>query len=75
MRSPAGSGELAAELTRAIREDTVYMLSGFGTLSNGLSLIRGKGASVAELVESRHDAISGNAAMHETFVTVTRKGG
>lgn len=75
VRSPAGSGELAAELTRAIREDTVYMLSGFGTLSNGLSLIRGKGASVAELVESRHDAISGNAAMHETFVTVTRKGG
>ncbi|MEW5773423.1 MAG: molybdopterin-dependent oxidoreductase [Thermodesulfobacteriota bacterium] len=74
VESPAGRGELAAELTADIREDTVYMLTGFGALSGGLSLIKGRGACLAEILESRADALTGNAALHETFVTVTRAG-
>jgi hypothetical protein len=49
------------------------MLSGFGVLSDGLSLIKGRGASINALLESGHDRITGNAAMHETFVTVSRR--
>jgi hypothetical protein len=30
---------------------------------------------MAEVLESRHDTISGNAALHETFVSVRRKEG
>jgi thiosulfate reductase/polysulfide reductase chain A len=71
--SGAGRGELKAEVTPKIREDSVYMLSGFGTISKGLSLIAGKGASIAEILESRYDTVSGNAAMHETLVSVVRK--
>jgi len=73
VESKIGKGELAARVTRKIRPDTVYMLSGFGTLSGGLSRIKGKGASIAEIIEDAADALCGNAAMHETLVTVKRK--
>jgi thiosulfate reductase/polysulfide reductase chain A len=72
--SKAGKGTLKANLKEGIREDTVYMLSGFGVLSKGLSNIYGKGACMAEILEDYADEISGNMAMHETFVKVTRKG-
>ncbi len=72
--SPAGRGELKAFVTPKIRRDTVYMLTGFGVLSAGLSRIKGKGASIVELQESRFDAICGNSAIHETYVSVRRKG-
>ncbi|WP_029895903.1 molybdopterin-containing oxidoreductase family protein [Desulfohalovibrio reitneri] len=71
--SKAGTGELRAEVTEAIREDTVYTLTGYGALSTGLSLVHGNGASIAALLEDGWDEMTGNAAMHETFVTVTRK--
>ena len=71
--SSVGRGEIKAKVTEAIRKDTVFMYTGFGPLSKGLSLIQNSGASIAALLEDQHDAISGNAAMHETFVTVTRK--
>ena len=72
--SPAGRGELAVSLKHGIREDTVYMLSGFGPMSPGLSRIYGKGACIAELIEDHVDELSGNMAMHETFIQITRKG-
>ncbi|NIQ92490.1 MAG: molybdopterin-dependent oxidoreductase [Deltaproteobacteria bacterium] len=71
--SAAGKGELKAELKNGIREDTVYMASGFGVLSKGLTNIYGKGACIAEVLEDYSDELSGNMAMHETFVRVTRK--
>lgn len=71
--SPAGSGEAKALVTESIRPDTTYMPTGFGALSKGLSLAHGNGASMAEVLQSRFDVITGNAAMHETFVTITRK--
>jgi len=72
--SNAGKGILKANLKEGIREDTVYMLSGFGVLSQGLTNIYSKGACMAEILEDYADEISGNMAMHETFVKVTRKG-
>ncbi|WP_054650117.1 molybdopterin-containing oxidoreductase family protein, partial [Salidesulfovibrio brasiliensis] len=71
--SSVGRGELKARVTHEIREDTVYMLSGFGTLSTSLSLTHDNGASINNLLEDDYDEVSGNAAMHTTFVTVTRK--
>ncbi|GAB6125708.1 molybdopterin-containing oxidoreductase family protein [Humidesulfovibrio idahonensis] len=74
VESPAGRGELRALVTPKIRKDTVYMLSGFGSVSGGLSRTKGVGASIVELMESRVDAICGNSAMHETYVSVRKKG-
>ncbi len=71
--SSVGKGELKVEITDGILEDTVYMLSGFGTLSPQLSLIFGEGASMAAVLQEGYDEICGNAALHETFVSVTRK--
>ena len=72
--SAAGRGEIKAELKPGIRKDTVFMGSGFGVLSTGMSNIFGSGACVAELLEDYADELSGNSAMHETFVQVSRKG-
>ena len=72
--SKAGKGVLKANLKEGIREDTIYMLSGFGVLSKDLTNIYGKGACMAEILVDHSDELSGNMAMHETFVKVTRKG-
>lgn len=74
VESPVGKGQLKALVTPKIRKDTVYMLSGFGSISGGLSRTQGVGASIVELLESRFDAICGNSAIHETFVSVKKKG-
>ncbi len=74
VESPVGKGELRALVTPKIRKDTVYMHSGFGSISGGLSRTRGVGASIVELMESRFDAICGNSAIHETFLSVRKKG-
>jgi thiosulfate reductase/polysulfide reductase chain A len=70
--SSAGKGRLKAEVTDKIRPDTVYMDTGFGVLSKELSNIFGKGACIAEVLEDRADRISGNMAMHETFVSINK---
>ncbi|MGL1863175.1 MAG: molybdopterin-dependent oxidoreductase [Pseudodesulfovibrio sp.] len=71
--SSVGTQELKAEVTDKIRTDTVYMLTGFNTLSTRQHLAHNNGASIAEILEGDIDAITGNAALHTTFVTVTRK--
>ena len=71
--SSVGSQELKAEVTDNIRSDTVYMLSGFNTLSTMQRLSHGNGASINEILDDDYDAITGNASMHTTFVSVTRK--
>ncbi len=70
--SRVGKGRLRARITEEIREDTVYMLSGFGVLSKRLSNIYGRGACIAAVLEDHSDTISGNMAMHETMVTVRK---
>jgi len=70
--SKAGKGTLKVRITEETRPDTVYMDSGFGVLSRGLSRVYSKGASIVEILEEYNDAISGNMAMHETIVSVRR---
>ena len=70
--SAVGKGRLKVRVTEEIRPDTVYMDSGFGVLSKGLSNVYGKGASIVEILEDHNDTISGNMAMHETFVTIRK---
>jgi thiosulfate reductase/polysulfide reductase chain A len=70
VKSTAGRGRLKARVTADTRPDTVYMDTGFGVISKGLSKIYGKGACIAEVLEDPADEISGNMAMHETIVSV-----
>ena len=72
VESPAGRGRLKARLTDRTRPDTVYMDTGYGVISKGLSKIFGKGACIAEVLEDYADDISGNMAMHETIVRVRK---
>ena len=72
VKSSAGKGRLKARVTEDTRPDTVYMDTGFGVISKGLSKIFGKGACIAEVLEDHADRISGNMAMHETFVSVSQ---
>jgi thiosulfate reductase/polysulfide reductase chain A len=72
VRSKAGSGQLKALVTEKIRPDTVYMDTGFGVISKGLSKIFGKGACIVDVLIDEADEISGNMAMHETIVTVRK---
>ena len=72
VKSPDGSGRLKARVTEKTRPDTVYMDTGYGVISKGLSKIYGKGACIAEVLEDYADDISGNMAMHETMVSVRK---
>jgi thiosulfate reductase/polysulfide reductase chain A len=71
--SNAGTVSLPLRLFAGMEEETVYMATGFGALSPGQPLVHNKGASIAEVLEDHADFISGNMAMHETLVTVSRK--
>lgn len=72
VRSPIGSVRIRAHVTDRIRPDCVHIPHGFGQRSPGLRLAVGRGASDQDLIVPREDRISGNAALHETFVTVER---
>jgi len=72
VKSSAGEVTIKAKITKEIRPDTVYMNTGFGVLSKGLTNIFGRGACIAEVLEDKADKISGNMAMHETFVTISK---
>ena len=69
--STAGSVRLKARITPEIRPDCVFMLHGFGKRSKWQRLA-GVGASDAQLLETAWEKVSGNAAMHETFVKVRK---
>jgi thiosulfate reductase/polysulfide reductase chain A len=70
--STVGTGRLNARLTKEIRSDTVYMETGFGVLSTGLTTVYGKGASIVDILEDKNDDMTGNMAMHETIVSVRK---
>jgi thiosulfate reductase/polysulfide reductase chain A len=71
VKSSVGEGTLKLEVTEKIRPDCVYMAHGFGVISKGQSLIFGRGACDAALIEDKFEPISGNVAMHQTFVEVS----
>jgi thiosulfate reductase/polysulfide reductase chain A len=72
VQSPIGQVTVKAFVTERIRRDCVHLPHGFGHTSPGLRLARNRGASDQDLIVARWDRISGNAALHETFVTVRR---
>ena len=71
VKSPLATETLHLLVTEKIRPDCVYLSHGFGVLSRGQSRIFGKGGSDAALVEDNVEPISGNMAMHQTFVQIT----
>jgi thiosulfate reductase / polysulfide reductase chain A len=70
--SRVGTVEVRAFVTDRIRPDCVHLPHGFGHTTPWLRYASGRGASDQNLIETRWDRISGNAALHETFVTVER---
>ncbi len=72
VRSPVGEVRVRAWVTDRIRPDCVHLPHGFGQRSPALRASYGVGASDQDLIEPRWDRISGNAALHETFVTVEK---
>jgi len=72
VKSAVGLITLPALVTERIRPDCVHVPHGFGHLSPGMSRVHGVGGCDSDLLISREDKISGNAALHETLVTVTR---
>ncbi|HAL85540.1 MAG TPA: molybdopterin oxidoreductase, partial [Deferribacteraceae bacterium] len=72
VKSSVGEQTVKAEVTEKIRPDCVFYAHGFGRVSKGMSLVYQKGASQAAILEDYIEPISGNAAMHETFVTVSK---
>ena len=67
-----GAVRLKAKVTQEIRPDCVFMLHGYGKKSKWQRLVAGNGGSDAELLETAWDKVSGNAALHETFVSVRK---
>ncbi len=72
VRSRIGEVKVRAFVTGRIRPDCVHLPHGFGHTTSALRRAFGRGASDQDLIEPRWDRISGNAALHETFVTVER---
>jgi thiosulfate reductase/polysulfide reductase chain A len=70
--SSVGRVNLKARVTEEIRPDCVFMLHGFGKKSAWLRSVHNVGAADAMLLETAWDKVSGNAAMHETFVKVAK---
>jgi len=70
VKSTVGEETLKLEVTPKIRPDSVYMAHGFGVLSKAQTNIYGKGGCDAALIEEKYCPISGNVAMHETFVEI-----
>jgi len=70
--STVGAVRLKARVTQEIRSDCVFMLHGYGKKSKWQRLVAGNGGSDAELLETAWDKVSGNAALHETFVSVRK---
>ena len=73
VKSKAGKQRIKAKVTYETRPDTVYMATGFGVLSPGLANIYGKGACIAAVLNDDFDSITGNMAMHETWVRVGKE--
>ncbi len=70
--SQVGSVKVNLLITKAIRDDCVYLTPGFGHLSKGLTTAYGVGASSSVLHLTYVDPISGGQALSQTFVTVKK---
>jgi thiosulfate reductase/polysulfide reductase chain A len=72
VKSKVGQQKVKVFVTEKIRQDCVFYAHGFGHISPFMSLVYKVGASQAEILEDYIEPISGNAALHETFVTISK---
>jgi thiosulfate reductase/polysulfide reductase chain A len=72
VKSVVGAVSLKAMVTEKIRPDCVHIPHGFDHISPMMTRVHGVGACDSDLIVSREDKITGNAALHETLVTVER---
>jgi thiosulfate reductase/polysulfide reductase chain A len=70
--SAAGRTRVKARITAEIRPDCVFMLHGFGKQSRWQRLAASPEGSDAKVIEAAYDPVSGNAAMHATFVEIRK---
>jgi thiosulfate reductase / polysulfide reductase chain A len=70
--SEVGAVKVTLQVTKAIRDDCVYLTPGFGHLSKGLTTAYGVGVSDSALHLTYVDPISGGQALSQTFVTVKK---
>lgn len=73
VQGPDESQTLNASWNQGMERNTVYMHSGFGSLSPGLSLVYKNGACIVALMPDSYDELSGNAAHQAGSVTVRRR--
>jgi len=72
VKSKVGEQKILAYATEKIRPDSVFYANGWGRRTPGMPLVYKRGGSEAEILEDVLDPISGSAAMHETFVRITK---
>ena len=72
VKSNVGTAELRVKISQEIRPDCVFMMHGFGKRSPWLKRTYNRGGCDAALLETAWDKVSGNAAMHETFVKLRK---
>lgn len=70
MKTANATGRIVIRLEKGMEPGTVYMHSGYGTLSSDLTRV--SGLCIADFLNNSMDAISGNAAHHETWVSIAK---
>jgi thiosulfate reductase/polysulfide reductase chain A len=70
--SASGSIRLRARASEEIRPDCVYMMHGYGKRSKWQRLAAATSGADVQILETAWDKVSGNAALHETFVKIRR---
>jgi thiosulfate reductase/polysulfide reductase chain A len=70
--STSGAARIPVRISEDIRPDCAHMLHGYGKRSKWQRLVCDTAGSDAQILETAWDKISGNAALHETFVKIRR---
>jgi thiosulfate reductase/polysulfide reductase chain A len=70
--SSSGATRLPAKISEEIRPDCVFILHGFGKRTKWQRLVSETTGSDVQVLETAWDKVSGNAALHETFVKLRR---
>jgi thiosulfate reductase/polysulfide reductase chain A len=70
--SEIGKVQVQVLVTKAIRDDCVYLTPGYGHLSKGLTTAFANGVSDSVLHLTYTDPISGGQALSQTFVSVKK---
>ncbi|WP_295419986.1 molybdopterin-dependent oxidoreductase [Sulfurovum sp.] len=72
VKSKVGKVTIKAYPTEKIAPNQVFMIHGFGGLSQDMTMAYGNGANDATLLEDIHEPVYGAAVMHETNVEIRK---